>query len=93
MKILFSVASIAALAAATLGGAGAVSAHGSANSTCAGLLGPDVHVHGDHVLRDYVRAVPPVPGGPGAHGHLPADIAPGASFCNSQSNSPGFHIP
>ncbi len=33
-----------------------------------------------------------LPGGAGARGHLPAGIAPGASFCNSQSRSPGFHV-
>lgn len=32
------------------------------------------------------------PGAPGAHGHMPAEIAPGASFCNPQSQSPGFHV-
>lgn len=33
-----------------------------------------------------------LPGGPGAHGHLPAEIAPGASFCVTQSQAPGFHF-
>lgn len=32
-------------------------------------------------------------GGPAAGGHFDADIAPGASFCNSQSKAPGFHVP
>ncbi len=32
-----------------------------------------------------------VPGGPGAGAHLPASVAPGASFCLDQSNSPGDH--
>lgn len=35
-----------------------------------------------------------LPGGPGPgfhFAHIPP-IAPGASFCNSQSNSPGFHV-
>ncbi len=32
-----------------------------------------------------------VPGGPGAGAHLPAGVAPGASFCLLQSNSPGAH--
>lgn len=32
-----------------------------------------------------------IPGGPGPGFHFP-DIAPGASFCNSQSYSPGFHV-
>ena len=102
MKILFSVASIAALAATTLGGAGAVSAHGSLNSTCAdvGFLGVDVH--GDHVIRDYVKGPDGtvghgegafLPGGPGPGFHFPNGVAPGASFCNLQSNSPGLHFP
>jgi hypothetical protein len=32
-----------------------------------------------------------VPGGPGPGFHFPEGFAPGASFCNSQSQSPGFH--
>lgn len=32
------------------------------------------------------------PGAPGA-GHMDGGVAPGASFCNSQSQSPGFHVP
>jgi hypothetical protein len=31
-----------------------------------------------------------IPGGPGPGFHFPNDVAPGASFCNPQSNSPGF---
>lgn len=34
-----------------------------------------------------------LPGGPGPGFHFPNGIAPGASFCNSQSQSPGFHAP
>ena len=34
-----------------------------------------------------------VSGGPGPGFHFPNGFAPGASFCNSQSNSPGFHAP
>ena len=103
MKILFSVASIAALAATTLGGAGAVSAHGSLNSTCAdvGFLGVDVH--GDHVIRDYVKgpdgtvghgegAFLPGGPGPGFHFTIPG-LAPGASFCNPQAHPAGFNTP
>ena len=33
------------------------------------------------------------PGGPSPGFHFPNDIAPGASFCNSQSQAPGFHVP
>ena len=32
-----------------------------------------------------------VPGGPGPGFHFPNGFAPGASFCLSQSQSPGFH--
>jgi hypothetical protein len=34
-----------------------------------------------------------LPGGPGPGFHFPNGFAPGASFCNSQSNAPGFHVP
>jgi hypothetical protein len=34
-----------------------------------------------------------VPGGPGPGFHFPNGFAPGASFCNLQSNSPGIHLP
>lgn len=34
-----------------------------------------------------------LPGGPGPGFHFPAEVAPGASFCNPQSQSPGFHVP
>ena len=33
-----------------------------------------------------------LPGGPGAGGHLPNGVAPGASFCVPQAESPGFHF-
>jgi len=32
-----------------------------------------------------------IPGGPGPGFHFPNGFAPGASFCLSQSQSPGFH--
>lgn len=32
-------------------------------------------------------------GGPGPGFHFPNDFAPGASFCNAQSKSPGSHVP
>jgi hypothetical protein len=35
---------------------------------------------------------PAVPGGPGPGFHFPNGFAPGASFCNPQSKSPGFHV-
>ncbi|MDX1659959.1 MAG: hypothetical protein R3343_14165 [Nitriliruptorales bacterium] len=33
-----------------------------------------------------------LPGGPGPGFHFPNGFAPGASFCNSQSQSPGWHV-
>jgi hypothetical protein len=33
-----------------------------------------------------------LPGGPGPGFHFPNGFAPGASFCLSQSQSPGFHV-
>lgn len=33
-----------------------------------------------------------VPGGPGPGFHFPNGVAPGASFCLNQSNSPGLHL-
>lgn len=33
-----------------------------------------------------------LPGGPGPAFHFPNGFAPGASFCNSQSKSPGSHF-
>ncbi|HWJ67687.1 MAG TPA: hypothetical protein VNT31_13515 [Nocardioides sp.] len=32
------------------------------------------------------------PGGPGPAAHFPDGVAPGASFCNGQSSSPGIHF-
>lgn len=32
-----------------------------------------------------------LPGGPGPGFHFPNGVAPGASFCNPQSQSPGLH--
>lgn len=34
-----------------------------------------------------------VPGGPGPGFHFVNGFAPGASFCNSQSRAPGWHVP
>jgi hypothetical protein len=46
-----------------------------------GVIGRTVSARGGAAL----------PGGPGAGGHLPAGIAPGASFC-TDSNSPGIRF-
>lgn len=34
-----------------------------------------------------------ISGGPGPGFHFPNGVAPGASFCNSQAQSPGYHAP
>lgn len=34
-----------------------------------------------------------LPGGPGPAFHFVNGVAPGASFCNPESQSPGFHLP
>lgn len=76
--------------------------------TCSGIVG-EVHGHhivGDYVTgvgHDNLEWPPAgqvnasggavVPGGPGPGFHFPNGFAPGASFCNSQSQSPGFHFP
>lgn len=33
-----------------------------------------------------------LPGGPGPGFHFPNNVAPGASFCIAQAQSPGFHV-
>jgi hypothetical protein len=100
MKLLISVVSFAALAGMSLAGAGSAAAHGSENSTCADVGFLDVHVHGDHVIRDYVGDVgqgeggADLPGGPGPGFHFTIDgLAPGASFCNPQAHPNGFDTP
>lgn len=76
--------------------------------TCSGIVG-EVHGHhivGDYVTgagHDNLDWPPAgqvnasggavLPGGPGPGFHFPNDFAPGASFCNPQSQSPGFHVP
>jgi hypothetical protein len=102
MKRLIATLSVAA--AAALGGAGNASAH----ATCSSTLGIDVHgqhIVGDYVIGggtswppagNVGSAVggngPAVPGGPGPGFHFPNGFAPGASFCNLQSQSPGVHL-
>ncbi|MDX1447921.1 MAG: hypothetical protein R3246_02565 [Acidimicrobiia bacterium] len=77
-------------------------------ATCSGVVGVvhGHHVVGDYVTgvgHDQL-AWPPagqanarggavMPGGPGPAFHFENGFAPGASFCNSQSKSPGFHLP
>ena len=76
--------------------------------TCGGVVGQvhGQHVVGDYVTgvgHDDLEWPPAgqanaaggavLPGGPGPAFHFVNDFAPGASFCNSQARSPGFHIP
>lgn len=63
------------------------------------------HVVRDYVIGDGALEWPPagavgqaiqgqgaaLPGGPGPGFHFPNGFAPGASFCNTQSQAPGFH--
>ncbi|MGI8927055.1 MAG: hypothetical protein ACR2HN_10475 [Tepidiformaceae bacterium] len=102
MRLLISAASLGAILAAGLALPGGAAAHGGDNSTCAGILG-GIHVHGDHVIRDYVKGDDgvvghgegaAVPGGPGPGFHFTIDgLAPGASFCNEQAHPNGFDTP
>jgi hypothetical protein len=78
------------------------------NATCSGIVG-EVHGHhivADYVTGEGnanmdwppvggadARGGAAVPGGPGPGFHFEHGFAPGASFCLSQSQSPGFHIP
>jgi hypothetical protein len=78
-------------------------AHGGENSTCADVGFLDIEVHGDHVIRDYVKGADgevghgegaATPGGPGPGFHFTIEgLAPGASFCNAQAHPNGFDTP
>ena len=98
-------AAITIVVAATLALAPAAGANG--DPTCSDVLDIDVHgqhIVGDYVtgIGHGTLGWPPngqvgggggaaVPGGPGPGFHFPNGFAPGASFCLSQSNSPGAH--
>jgi hypothetical protein len=80
----------------------------AAQPTCGGVVGV-VHGHhivGDYVTGEghdtlewppagkaNARGGAALAGGPGPAFHFVEGFAPGASFCVSQSRSPGFHIP
>ena len=86
-RLLTSAAAAAALALAIVGPA---AAH---EPTCVdfGALGigwPIAGGAGQYVAGDGAA----VPGGPGPGFHFPNGFAPGASFCNEQSRSPGAHF-
>ncbi len=99
------MAVIALAAAILISNPSAASAAGS--PTCGGVVGVNHghHVVGDYVDGEgHVSMTwPPAgqvdaaggafhPGAPAAHGHLPAGIAPGASFCVPQAKA-GAHVP
>jgi hypothetical protein len=72
-----------------------------------GIVVHGQHVVRDYVTGGQLEGWPPaggvgqaiagegaaVPGGPGPGFHFPNGFAPGASFCLSQSEAPGFHVP
>jgi hypothetical protein len=95
-------------AVATLGLVGVMPASAGPTCSDVEFLGISVHgqhVVRDYVSGSAVAEWPPkgvgaaiggtgaaLPGGPGPGYHFPNEVAPGASFCNSQANSPGFHV-
>ena len=74
--------------------------HAGDTPTCSTTLGIDHH--GVHVINDYVIGADgtgpgggegvEIPGGPGPGFHFPNGFAPGASFCLTESQSPGNHL-
>ena len=74
--------------------------HSDSTPTCSTTLGIDHH--GVHVINDYVIGADgtgpgggegvEIPGGPGPGFHFPNGFAPGASFCLTESQSPGNHL-
>jgi hypothetical protein len=98
---------VSALALATLMGVSSVAMAAQGGPTCSGVVGVvhGHHVVADYVtgFGHDVMTWPPagqvdasggavVPGGPGPGFHFPNGVAPGASFCLSQSQSPGIHL-
>lgn len=92
-----TISALTLTTAMVIAGMPAALAHGP---TCADFGALDVENHGQHVVRDYVKGENQsaaggaiLPGGPGPGFHFANGFAPGASFCNAQSQSPGFHVP
>jgi hypothetical protein len=104
-RIVISIATAAALAAAM---AVPAAAHEATCSTSIGSEVHGQHVLGLYVVGGSLNydTWPPtggvgqyiagegaaLPGGPGPGFHMPNGFAPGASFCNVQSKSPGAHF-
>ena len=92
--LTMALALVAVLGVALVGGGGTEAA-----PTCSTTMG--IAHHGVHIINDYVIGEDgtgpgggegvEVRGGPGPGFHFPNGFAPGASFCLSQSNSPGNH--
>lgn len=98
----------AAVASVALVPVGAAQAHDPtcADFDALGVEVHGQHVVRDYVVGDGALDWPPaggvgqaikgrgaaLPGGPGPGFHFPNGFAPGASFCNAQSQAPGFHV-
>jgi hypothetical protein len=105
-RTILSLAGAAGLLAAM---AAPVAAHGPTCSDfgALGIEVHGQHVVRDYVMGGGLDSWPPsgavgeavggsgaaLPGGPGPGFHFPNGFAPGASFCNANSQSPGFHVP
>lgn len=85
----------------------AVAAAGPTCSEEMGITVHAQHIVGDYVIGGGLAEWPPagkvgsavagrgvaIAGGPGPGFHFEHGFAPGASFCNGSSRSPGFHFP
>ena len=106
MRRFVSILAAAALAV-TLATPVAASEPTCADFDALGIVVHGQHVVRDYVIGSDVSGWPvqggvgqyiagdgaALPGGPGPGFHFPNGVAPGASFCLSQSQSPGFHVP
>lgn len=107
-RVRMSVALVGGVILAATAFPAVASAHGPTCADV-GVLGIEVHGHHvvrDYVVGGALEWPPAgqvgavvggrgaaLPGGPGPGFHFPNGFAPGASFCNAQSHSPGFHVP
>ena len=88
-----------AVAVMLVGHSSAFADHSGSTPTCTTTLGIDHH--GVHVINDYVIGFDgtgpgggegvEIRGGPGPGFHFLHGFAPGASFCLTESQSPGNH--
>ena len=102
MRAITVPAVLAALALAMVGTAHA----GPTCSEEMGIAVHGQHIVGDYVMGEHLDGWPPAgavgeavagegaahPGAPGPKGHGTIGAAFGASFCNDQSQSPGWHF-